>query len=177
MIFIPFVFFKFGQQLAELFSLDRDQLISVIVICGLLFEAMRLKIGFTIFGQRDYEAHQISAIAWGLLGIGLILIMAPHQAYVYPLVISLAIGDPLMGEMRRKGMSSKHVMVYSTLVLWGIWFVCSFLFGTPYWLSFLLAPLCMISEWPRLSYIDDNATMTLIPLSVILLFEPFIGLL
>jgi len=35
----------------------------------------------------------------------------------------------------------------------------------------------MISEWPRLSYIDDNATMTLIPLSVILLFEPFIGLL
>jgi hypothetical protein len=33
----------------------------------------------------------------------------------------------------------------------------------------------MISEWPRLRYIDDNATMVLIPLAVVLLLEPFAG--
>ncbi len=40
-------------------------------------------------------------------------------------------------------------------------------------MAFILAPVCMISEWPRLTYIDDNATMLLIPLALVLLLEPF----
>ena len=46
-------------------------------------------------------------------------------------------------------------------------------FGTPVWMAFILAPVCMIAEWPRLTYIDDNATMLLIPLALVLLLEPF----
>jgi hypothetical protein len=30
------------------------------------------------------------------------------------------------------------------------------------------------AEWPRLRYIDDNATMTLIPLGLLLVLEPFL---
>jgi len=33
----------------------------------------------------------------------------------------------------------------------------------------------MASEWPRLTYIDDNATMVLIPLALVLILEPFAG--
>jgi len=34
--------------------------------------------------------------------------------------------------------------------------------------------LCVAAEWPRLRYIDDNATMVLIPLGAVLLLEPFL---
>jgi hypothetical protein len=78
-----------------------------------------------------------------------------------------------MGELRRKGMESRQVMIYATLLLLVIWGFCSLQFGTPLWISLILAPVCMISEWPRLTYIDDNATMLLIPLALVLLLEPF----
>jgi len=53
----------------------------------------------------------------------------------------------------------------------GAWY----LFGTPLWMAVLLAPVCMIAEWPRLRYIDDNATMVLIPLALVIILEPFAG--
>ncbi|MGB1233892.1 MAG: hypothetical protein ACPHF0_06980, partial [Poseidonia sp.] len=93
--------------------------------------------------------------------------------YAWPLIASLALGDPLMGELRRKDVADRQVMIYATLLLLAIWLVSSFQFGTPLWLCILLAPVCMISEWPRLRYIDDNATMLLIPLALVLLLEPF----
>jgi hypothetical protein len=41
----------------------------------------------------------------------------------------------------------------------------------------LMGPICVAAEWPRLRYIDDNATMLLIPLAVVLILEPFLGVL
>ena len=38
-----------------------------------------------------------------------------------------------------------------------------------------MGPICVAYEWPRLRYIDDNATMLLIPLAVVLVLEPFLG--
>jgi hypothetical protein len=79
-----------------------------------------------------------------------------------------------MGEMRRNGMESRQVMLYATLLILVIWVVSSLQFGTPMWMAFLLAPVSMLAEWPRLTYIDDNATMLLIPLALVLLLEPFV---
>ena len=70
-------------------------------------------------------------------------------------------------------MDNRQVMMYATLLLLAIWLAASVQFGTPVWMALLLAPVCMISEWPRLTYIDDNATMLLIPLALVLLLEPF----
>ena len=49
-------------------SRDRD---------ALIVEAVRLKLGITVFGQRDYESKQVSALAWGALSIGLCVLIAP----------------------------------------------------------------------------------------------------
>lgn len=78
-----------------------------------------------------------------------------------------------MGELRRKGIGTRQVMVVSTGVILAIWLACSLQFDTPIWIALLLAPVCMIAEWPRLRYIDDNATMLLIPLALVLLLDPF----
>lgn len=173
MALLPFVFFTYGEQVAQKVNLERDQLVASVILFALVAEGVRLKLGITVFGQRDYEAKQVSALAWGAVGVGLVFLLVPHEAYAWPLILSLAFGDPLMGELRRKGMDSKNVMIVATAALLVIWLVASFQFGTPLWMAILLAPVCMISEWPRLRYIDDNATMVLIPLALVLILEPF----
>jgi len=173
MIGIPYLYFSHGESVAEAIGVSLPQVVAGVVLIALLLEGVRLKIGLTVFGQRDYEANQVSALAWGAVGIGFVLLLVPEEAYAWPLIASLALGDPLMGELRRKEIPDRQVMIYATLLILAIWLVAVVQFGTPIWLAILLAPVCMISEWPRLTYIDDNATMLLIPLALVLLLEPF----
>ena len=173
MIGIPYLYFAHGESVADRVGVSLPQVVAGVVLFALVLEGLRLKLGLTVFGQRDYEANQVSALAWGAVGVGFVLLLVPHEAYAWPLIASLALGDPLMGELRRKEMADRQVMVYSTLLILAIWLVSVAQFGTPVWMAFILAPVCMIAEWPRLTYIDDNATMLLIPLALILLLEPF----
>ena len=174
MIGIPYLYFQHGASVADALGMELNQVVAGVVLFAMVLEGLRLRLGLTVFGQRDYEAHQISALAWGAVGVGFVLLLVPHEAYAWPLIASLSLGDPLMGEMRRKGLGSAQVMVYATLLILVIWVVSSLQFGTPMWMAFLLAPVCMLAEWPRLTYIDDNATMLLIPLALVLLLEPFV---
>ena len=106
----------------------------------------------------------------------MVLLLVPVKEYAYPLILSLAFGDPFMGEIRRRGAETKQVIISSIVFISVIWLACWYLFCTPWWLAFIFAPICAFAEMPRLRYIDDNATMLLIPLAGILILEPFIGL-
>lgn len=173
MMLIPYLYFSHGETVATTVDLTLDQVVAGVILFALAAEAIRLKLGITIFGQRDYEAKQISALAWGAIGVGLVLLLVPHKAYAWPLIVSLALGDPFMGELRRKDFADRQVMVYATALILAIWLVAWWQVGTPLWVAIIAAPVCMISEWPRLRYIDDNATMILIPLALVLILEPF----
>ena len=176
MALLPWIYFQHGETISDKVGLTLPQFVSAMVFLLFALEGARLKFGITIFGQREYEANQISALGWGAFGIGLVFVMAPVEAYAWPLILSLSLGDPYLGEMRRRGMTTQNVILSSTVFLIVVWLVCWQLFATPWWLAFLFAPLCVASEWPRLRYIDDNATMVLIPLGMILLLEPFLQL-
>ena len=175
MSFLPFIYFAYGEDVANAVGVSLDRLVASIVLVALAGEGLRLRFGWTVFGQRDYEAHQISALAWGAFGVGMVFLLAPTEAYAWPLILSLSLGDPLMGELRRKGLEARQVMIASTFALLLVWLGAWYLFGTPLWMAVLLAPVCMIAEWPRLRYIDDNATMVLIPLALVIILEPFAG--
>ncbi|MDA8805305.1 hypothetical protein N9N59_01235 [Euryarchaeota archaeon] len=177
MSFLPLIYFEWGESVADSLDLTLPQFVSCVVFLLFAAEGTRLKFGLTIYGQREYEARQISALGWGAFGIGLVFLLAPTEEYIWPLILSLPLGDPFLGEMRRKGMTTRNVIVSSTLFLFLVWVACWHFVQTPLWLAFLFAPLCVASEWPRLRYIDDNATMVLIPLGMVLLLEPFLGLL
>jgi len=174
MAVIPFVFFEWGQTIADTIGVEVPQVVSIIILAILAAEGIRLKLGITIFGQREYEAKQVSALAWGAFGVGVVFLLAPTEAYAWPLILSLALGDPFMGELRRRGTETRNVVIYSCLFISAIWIACWHFFATPLWLAVIFGPLCVASEWPRLRYIDDNATMTLIPLGLILVLEPFL---
>tara|TARA_B100001250_G_C19783422_1_gene782964 strand:+ start:377 stop:1000 length:624 start_codon:yes stop_codon:yes gene_type:complete len=174
MCVIPVLYFEYGQDLADKVSMNLDEIVSVFVIAAILGEALRLKLGFTVFGQREYESTQVSALAWGAIAIGMVLLMTPVKEYAYPLIFSLAFGDPFMGELRRREVESKNVITYACVLVLAIWLLCWNLFDTPLILCFIAAPIAVISETPRLRYIDDNATMLLIPLALVIILEPFL---
>ena len=53
---------------------------SVIGLAAIILESLRIKTGFLIVGQREYEKHQISALAWGAVSIALTIIaLSPRE--------------------------------------------------------------------------------------------------
>ena len=56
---------------------------------------------------------------------------------------------------------------------YAIWFGSSYFLGTPFLASLILAPLTVLGELPSVKWIDDNATMVLLPLIVLLILESF----
>lgn len=176
MSFLPFLYFEFGEDVADMVSLTLEQVVSCVILIAIVGESLRLRMGWTIVGQRSYEAKQVSALAWGALGVGMVFLLTPDAAYAYPLILSLSLGDPLLGELRRKGVSTQNVILAGVLGIAIIWAGCAYLVETPWLLVPLMAPICVAAEWPRLRYIDDNATMLLIPLALVLIFDPFLGI-
>ena len=177
MSFLPFLYFEFGEDVADMVSLTLEQVVSCVILLAIFGEALRLRMGWTVVGQRSYEAKQVSALAWGALGVGMVFLLTPNPAYAYPLILSLSLGDPLLGELRRKGSSTQTVILAGVIGIAVIWAGCAYLVETPWFFVPLMAPICVAAEWPRLRYIDDNATMLLIPLAVVLIFDPFLGIL
>ena len=181
MITIPIAYYIYGHDIADLVNTTRDKLTSILLICLIVVEFGRLKLGITIFGQREYEANQVSALAWGAFGITMCVLAAPEvgkygAGYGMPVILCLVFGDPALGEIRRMGASQKSAFIWGSLVCLVIWVVCWNIFDTPLWLAPIMALICTASEWPRLRWIDDNATMVLIPLCAIIILHPLTGL-
>jgi len=174
MVLIPWAYYWHGESFADNFSTSKEKLLSIIMIALIIAEIIRLKIGFTLFGQRDYEAKQVSALAWGGIAIGLTLFIAPSKELGVPLIVSLALIDPLLGELRRSGMEVMKVNWICMAVTLAIWIGCWKLLGTPLWLGFIITPIVVAAEYPRLRWIDDNATMLLIPLALIIVLSPWL---
>ena len=185
MIILPWMYYWKGEQITDWWndlaglSMTRDMIASSMVFALIFAEMIRLKAGVTVYGQRDYEAGQVSALAWGAFSIGMACLMAPKVGHVgaaigAPLIASLALGDPLLGEMRRKSIDERNVLIIGTFAVAAIWFAGFLWLDTPWWLIPIFAPLCVIAEKPRLRWIDDNATMILIPLGLAVLIGPWL---
>ena len=102
------------------------------------------------------------------------MIIPDKPELVYPLILSLSLGDPFLGEVRRKGYDARSVFVIGSIFILAIWLSCAYFIDTKVWICLIIAPICVAAEWPRLRWIDDNATMLLIPLSVVILLVPWL---
>ena len=182
---IPLIYYTRGDDLAGYFSVGPDELASYIFILVLVIEAIRLRFGIVIVGQREYESKQISAFAWGAFAVCLALLvtgMEPFASgsgiksgiYGIPLIFGLTFVDPLMGEIKRQKQDMRLAIITGLAASYAIWIGCSFWLGTPLWTCILLAPLTVLGELPRVKYIDDNATMIILPLAGLLLLSPFL---
>ena len=182
---IPLIYYISGDDIADYFSVELDELVSYVFLLVLVIEAVRLRFGIVIVGQREYESKQISAFAWGAFAVCLALLvtgMEPFASgsglrsgiYGIPLIFGLTFVDPLMGEIKRQKQDMSLAITTGLAASYAIWVGCSFWLGTPLWTCILLAPLTVLGELPRVKYIDDNATMILLPLAGLLLLSPFL---
>jgi len=167
MAIIPLLYYRFGGDLAAVFNLVPWQLVLAILLLGIILEVIRLFFHITVFGQRDHEARQPSSFFWGLLSVGLVLILAP-PLFAIPIIWSCAFVDPLLGEMRRFAWRKGLVILVGWLALLVIWLFGNAMLGTPWWYILIMPPITLAAEAPNLKWIDDNAMMQLIPLIVVL---------
>ena len=175
MMILPFIYYWYGNQIAEQVTkiieieTSREGVVLIALSFLVIIEVIRLFFGIAILGQRTYEKRQISALAWGGISVCLCFLFAPlggyKEAYIgLPIIFTISIVDPLLGETRRIFESDKLVILIAFIVGFLIWMLSSLFLQTPIWLSLIMPPLAIASEWPSLKYIDDNATMILIPL-------------
>ena len=182
MAIIPLIYYARGVEISEYLGMNPHQLVSSIIITLIVIEALRIKMGIVVIGQREYEAKQISALAWGGFAVALALLIAPDNGktglesglYGIPLIFGLTFVDPIMGEIKRKKQDLKLAIWAGMLTSYAVWIGCHFWIGTPLVISLLLAPLTVLGEVPSLKYIDDNATMVLIPLAALMILLPII---
>jgi|SRR5665648_280978 len=178
MILIPIFYYIYAQRVLKSPSFDKAQAVSLVVLIILCLDWVRLKRGWIIFGQRIYEAHTMSAFAWGALSVGLTLLAAPKlgkydAAVGFPLIGALALGDPMIGEFRIHGFTAAIQMVVGGMVITCIWLFSMMWLGTPWWIIPVIVPLTVASERIKMPHIVDNATMLLIPLGAVLLLAPW----
>ncbi len=182
MAIIPYLYYEHGESISSIFSLGPQQFVSFICLLILAIEAIRLKTGIVIIGQREYESSQVSALAWGALAVSLALLISPNggksgmDAGVYgaPLVMGMTIVDPVMGEVKRIKKDMRLAIIAGLAASYTVWFGCHFWLGTELIVATLLAPLTVAGEIPSNKLIDDNATMVLIPLCALVILMPFL---
>ena len=173
MAVIPYLYYEHGESIASPLNLNPEQVVSAVVLLLCLAEYIRLKIGFTVIGQREYEARQISAMAWGGFAVAMALLLSPSEALGYAIIISLTLGDPILGELRRAGKGTNAQIGITAVVLMAVWLAFAWSSSIPLILALVMPFVCIAGEWPRLNWIDDNATMIFVPLGFVLILNPW----
>lgn len=138
----------------------------IIVFATLIVEGVRLKTGMLFFGLREYEKMRMSAFAWFAIGMGIALLWF-DMVYVVPVVIGMALTDPLIGEIKRK--KEELYPLFPSLIYGIIVFLCLLLLsGMFIVLKILFTVVATVSaisaEHYKLKYVDDDFLMIVIPL-------------
>ena len=179
---IPYLYYVHGEAISSYFSLQAREFVSAICILIHIIEAVRLRSGIVIVGQREYESNQISALAWGALAVALAILIAPEGEngsmeagkYGAPIILGMTLVDPVMGEVKRTQKNLRTAIIAGLAVSYAVWIGCHFWIGTELIAALLLAPLTVLGELPPTRAIDDNATMVLFPLFGLVLLLPFL---
>lgn len=171
----PLIYYKLTDPISSLLHLSPIYWLSTLAIVIIILEGIRIKKGWLFYGQREYEKNEPSAFMWTCLGVILVLLCAPPYqgqkgAFVQPIIWSLTLGDPLLGECRRARVPVITTLLVTLLVLSLVWILAVFWYELPYWLIFIMPTLAIIGEWPQIRWIDDNFMMVFLPLVFIKLF-------
>lgn len=164
----PLLYYAYGATVAGWIHVTPKQVLLIIIAIDILFEMLRLKLGWTVFGQRKHEAKRISAFAWGTVSVCLVLLLSPDKRFAIPIVWSCAIVDPILGELRRTTWRPLWIACVGIVTVMLIWWFATWWWQTPWILALLMGPLIVWLEWPNFRWIDDNALMQLVPLLVIM---------
>jgi hypothetical protein len=149
--------------------LHPERLVLGVIVALLLLDLLRIWRGWLLFGQRTRERHFLSSFAQGGIAVGLVLLLVPGGyatgvRYAWPLIAVLALVDPLLGELRKFKLPAWLLFMLGWFAASLLWLAALLYFTLPLRLVVLLPLAAVIAEFPNFKYLDDNASMLLVPL-------------
>ncbi|MEW5760476.1 MAG: hypothetical protein AB1779_06905 [Candidatus Thermoplasmatota archaeon] len=168
------IVFLFYYLLPDNLWIDFPKNLAVLIVLMfiLFIEIFRLSTRKIFFGLRENEKVRMASYAWAALGLSIGFIFFPMK-YVVPVIIGMAIVDPLIGELR----NSKYKNLYPILpfaVYALILFIFLFQFSqSPLLILFALVGsfVALAVEFPKIKYIDDDFLLIFVPLAFLCGFE------
>jgi hypothetical protein len=170
MFVVPWVYWLYGATISGWLSLTPPQFVWLVACVVTLFEGLRLWRGWVLFGQRTHERNQLSSLFWGTVSIAFVLVYARDPAYYIPIITVCSWVDPLLGELRVKGLRPAWVFVLGLVLAWAIWLLSSLFLGNSLLIGAICGLLAVFFERFNWRWIDDNALMQLVPLLFYVLF-------
>lgn len=160
------IYYLLPQELPP-FGIPRWVLLVVFIGGIVAFEWYRLKKGFTFLGLRPHEKGQIASFVWAAAGITLVLWLPPHDIGTAAL-IGMALTDPLAGELRNTGRSTRTTVVLCLVAYFILAFLPLILMGYRSATASLLMALvgsvvAVVSESYKNPYLDDDFLMAVLP--------------
>ena len=168
-LFIPLLYFAYAGTVAQFTGLSQEHLLLIIIALAVIFEIVRLKMGWMLWGQREREAKNISSFSWTVVSLCVVLLLAPGKQYAIPIVASCAFVDPLLGEFRRTQLNRTLIFFIAVIVVMLIWGMTVWWFKIDWLLILLMGPVVVMLEWPNFRWVDDNALVQLGTLFIILI--------
>ncbi|OGT49011.1 MAG: hypothetical protein A3F17_06785 [Gammaproteobacteria bacterium RIFCSPHIGHO2_12_FULL_41_15] len=173
---IPILYFSLATPFTHFFQFSPHYLLIVIIVGSILFEIWRLNRGIVLPGHRHHEKYYPASFFWGSVSLCLVLLLVPGgtlhgEAFALPIIWSSAFADPIIGELRSQHYPSYFTLLIGMLVVLLVWWFAAFWYGIAYWWGLLMAPVTVAVEWPKISYIDDNMTMLIVPLLLVVLLH------
>ena len=145
-------------------GLQRETALVILLLFILAFESVRIQLSLRIIGLRAYESSRLSGFAWAFLGIATVVIFFKPYIAV-PCLISMALMDPLAGEMRARGSSRLPDIILPASFL--IFIVSFLLFGiglsTAIPLALAGSVVSWLSEKVKFKPVDDDYLMSVLP--------------
>ena len=147
--------------------IHRWHLLIALFAAIMTFEAVRLRRRITFLGLRPHERDSMASFAWAAAGITAALWFMPMEVAT-PVLIGMALTDPLAGELRR--LSARRSMqvaipwlVYAAICVISISVMVENRFPMILAISILGASLAIASERLKIPVVDDDFLMIVVP--------------
>jgi hypothetical protein len=133
----------------------------------LALEALRHAVDLDIPTIREYERERIGSFAVFAVSIVAVILVFP-EPIAAAVILGTAIADPIAGELRRRpspvGVDiAIPFAVYAALAFAGLAIVGSWPWVDSGVLALLAAAIAIAIERPKVWWLDDDLTMTLVP--------------
>ena len=176
---IPWGYYPLIQSIERQLPGSATQWTLGVLLLILISEAVRLGFGWRWVGHRHHEQYRIASFAWGSTSVILVLLLVPGgiahgQAYATPLIMALALADPWLGEARHYRLPRWLQWGGGLLIVAALWGFAAWYFQLAWWLAMLMPPLTIAAEHIPWRWVDDNATISLIPLAALWLLHPLL---
>ncbi len=157
---------------SEILGLQRSYYIILFWLLVFSVEIARLTKGIKILGMRDYEKDRIASFVWFASGSCLLLGFYElgffPQSLVIATIIMAAYTDPVIGEANRKWGDKNGIVC-------GL--VCSFIIYQVIIANIIYSIIgsivAVISERPKIKWFDDDLSMQIIPITVLVILNWF----